>query len=66
LREEKEQAIYEAEVWLEANTIAWEFHCEATGHCYVDYVRREDIEVEGDIYAASPLFRRPARDRIRT
>ena len=35
--------------------IAYEFYCPATGHCYVDYVHRADIEAPGKEYMPRPL-----------
>lgn len=36
--------------------IAYEFQCLKTGHCYVDYVKRTDIEERGEIYTPKPLY----------
>ena len=35
--------------------IAYEFYCPSTGHCYVDYIHRSDIEAPGQEYMQRPL-----------
>ena len=35
--------------------IAYEFYCPSTGHCYVDYIHRSDIEAPGKEYMQRPL-----------
>lgn len=37
------------------NPVAYEWHNLKTGHCYVDYVRRPEIESDGE-YTQIPLF----------
>lgn len=42
---------------VSGNPIAYEFYNPKTGHCYVDYIRRSDIEQVGDgEYTQAPLF----------
>lgn len=36
--------------------VAYEYQCLKTGHCYVDYVRRSDIEEGGEVYTPKPLI----------
>ena len=35
--------------------IAYEFYCPSTGHYYVDYIHRSDIEAPGQEYMQRPL-----------
>lgn len=37
-------------------SIAYEFFCSETGHSYVDYIKRSDIEQTGKEYMEQPLF----------
>jgi hypothetical protein len=43
----------------EPKPIAYEFQCLETGHCYVDYIKRKDLEEEGSEYKAIPLYLQP-------
>lgn len=36
--------------------IAYEFHCVESGHCYVDYIRRTELEHSDETYIQKPLF----------
>ena len=40
----------------EAQVIAYEFRNPKTGHCYVDYIRRSDIEETNSDYDQTPLY----------
>ena len=38
----------------ESNMVAYEFHNYESGHCYVDYIKRPDLE-DGGEYKKIPL-----------